>query len=498
MYSILIVDDEDPVLESYTYMIRNGDLDLQVRGAARSGSEAIALARESRPDIVVMDIAMPGMDGLDTIRELQKMYPDALYILSTAYERFDLAQRAIPLQVFEYLVKPVSRRRFLETMIHATEVLDQRRRAVAPGGPSREEEDFLLLLTWKSLGPEEWNRYRELLQLTSDFGRVLVIALDHVPQSQSREDARARITGKLERRFRIFFTDHMGYLLVFIPETTDTEEKLDRYVRENIRPLSTENLRFRAGLGDRRRYEEFYLSYEHALQEIARVAGDAEQEEDRFFLQVRYLVARARTDDDLRERCRRHCEREFERLPFPIARSRMVALFTLLLEDLAVRAGREQADLLLHRIGDPARAITAIENRRDWDAWAGRALRLVLEYGTKLSHDRYPAPLRSAMTYIDSEFQREINLKSLAEHCSVSSGYLSRLFSEHLNTTFNDYLNNTRIEAAEHHLVEGKLSVKEIAYRTGYNDPNYFSRIFKKYKGLSPTSYLSRKEPHAE
>lgn len=499
MYSILIVDDEEPVLESYTYMIRNSDLDLEVCGAARSGSEAVAIARGSRPDIVVMDIAMPGIDGLDTIRELQKMYPDALYILSTAYERFDLAQRAIPLRVFEYLVKPVSRRQFLETMIRATEVLDNQRRAASPGGVGRDEEDFLLLLTWKSLGLEEWSRYREMLRFTSDFGRVLVIALDNLPESQSREEARTRITGKLERRFRIFSTDHMGYLLVFIPETTDTEEKLDRYVRENIRPLSTEDLRFRVGLGDRRRYDEFYLSYEHALQEIARVAGDPAQEEDRFFLQVRYLVARARADDDLRERCREQCEREFVRLPFPIARSRMVVLFTLLLEDLAVRAGREQADLLLHRIGDPARAITAIENRRDWDAWAGRALRLLMEYSTKLSHDRYPAPLRSAMAYIDSEFHSEINLKSLAEYCGVSAGYLSRLFSEHLNTTFNDYLNNTRLEAAEHHLVEGKLSIKEIAYRTGYNDPNYFSRIFKKYKGLSPTSYLStRKEAHAE
>ncbi len=498
MYSILIVDDEEPVLESYTYMIRNGDLDLEVCGAARSGSEAITLARESRPDIVVMDIAMPGMDGLDTIRELRKMYPDALYILSTAYERFDLAQRAIPLRVFEYLVKPVSRRRFLETMIHATEVLEKRRKDVTPGEVGRDEEDFLLLLTWKTFDPQEWNRYREMLRFSSDFGRVLVIALDYVPESQSREEARARITGKLERRFRIFFTDHMGYLLLFIPETTDTEEGLDRYVRESIRPLATENLRFRVGLGDRRQYNELYLSYEHALQEIARVAGDPEQEEDRFFLQMRYLVARAHADGDLCERCREQCEREFVRLPFPVARSRMIVLFTLLLEDLAVRSGREQADLLLRRIGDPARAITAIENRRDWDAWAGRALRLLLEYSTKLSLDRYPAPLRSAIAYIDSEFQREINLKSLAEYCSVSSGYLSRLFSEHLNTTFNDYLNNTRIEAAEHYLVEGKLSVKEIAYRTGYNDPNYFSRIFKKYKGLSPTSYLSRKGAHAE
>jgi two-component system response regulator YesN len=93
VYSVLIVDDEEPVLESYSYLIETALDDFEISATARSGTEALAAAHQRRPDVVLMDIAMPGMDGLDTIREMQHEFPEALYILSTAYERFDLAQR---------------------------------------------------------------------------------------------------------------------------------------------------------------------------------------------------------------------------------------------------------------------------------------------------------------------------------------------------------------------------------------------------------------------
>lgn len=498
MYSILIVDDEDPVLESYAYMVRNSDLDLEVGGTARSGREALMLARGSHPDIVIMDIAMPGIDGLDTIRELQKLHPDALYILSTAYERFDLAQRAIPLRVFEYLVKPVSRRTFVETLIRATEVLEKRRQSEVSQISGRDAHDFVLSITWRALTREEWETYRKRLRLSSDYGRVLVVRFDRFPESLSLAEVHARITDKLERRFRILFADHMGDLVVFIPETTDSEEELDRYVNEHLCALVSETLRFHVGVGDRRSYQELYLSYEDALQELNEPAPEDEPHEDRFFLQLRYLVSHARNSQEVYDRCRNYCAQEFARLPFATARSRMIVLFTLLLEDLAAKSGREHANLVLRRTGDPARAITSIETRAEWEAWAGRALRVLLEHSTQRLHDRYPAPLRAAIEYIESRYHQEITLTSLAQDCRISPGYLSRLFSDHLHTTFNDYLNNTRIAAAEHLLIEEGLSIKEITYRTGYNDPNYFSRIFRKYKGLSPTSYLSRKETHAE
>ncbi len=166
MYSILIVDDEEPVLESYSFLITSFADDFSVCGTARSGGEALDVATEKKPDIILMDIAMPGMDGLDTIRELQRELPNSLYILSTAYERFDLAQRAIPLHVFAYLVKPVSRKRFLETLFKAKDYLDkhpvkreERLDDIRSNSDALlvEEKNFLHLLTWKAPDETTWN-----------------------------------------------------------------------------------------------------------------------------------------------------------------------------------------------------------------------------------------------------------------------------------------------------------------------------------------------------
>ena len=101
--------------------------------------------------------------------------------------------------------------------------------------------------------------------------------------------------------------------------------------------------------------------------------------------------------------------------------------------------------------------------------------------------DELPPPLQKAISYIHSHYSEPIYLGSVADACSISTGYLSHLFSEQMDTTFVNYLNRYRIDRAEELLKEKKLSIKEVAYRTGYQDPNYFSRIFRKIKNLSPS-----------
>ena len=127
MYTVLIVDDEEPVLSSYGFMLESGIEGFSLAGKARSGYEAIKLIYELKPDVVFMDINMPGIDGLDTIAEVHDKFPDVVFVLSTAYERFDLARRAIPLGVHAYLVKPVTKKTFIETLDGIRTMLSRRR-----------------------------------------------------------------------------------------------------------------------------------------------------------------------------------------------------------------------------------------------------------------------------------------------------------------------------------------------------------------------------------
>lgn len=507
MYSVLVVDDEAPVLESYSYMISQRSQDFTLCGAVQSGAEALVLARKRSPDIVVMDIAMPGIDGLDTIREMQRLLPESVYILSTAYERFDMARRAIPLQVFAYLVKPVSKQTFFRTLDDAcqhlearTHSLEQRIEAVQIGAEAlvREEQNFLLLLTWKSLDRSEWDRYRQLFRFHADSGYLLAVrfgrgsrgGLEGWEPWRPGRDELARVAEKFARRCRCLWTEYTGLFLLFVPECggqDSSEGYLRTILQEELPPGAT----FLIGRGSLQPFDRLFVSCDEARRGCARKEGEAEDSlaaRDEELRELRRAVGRARSLEEIHSRASRCWDQQFGRFPFPQVRIRLAGFFMLLLDDLERRTGNLEVS---RQVGDPAEEICSIETRQEWDAWAARALGLIIRLGRDPALQNLPQPLQRAVQYIEADYARPLSLALLAELAGVSTGHLSRLFSDWLGTTFNDYLNRCRLNAAEELLRENRLSVKEIAFTVGYQDPNYFGRIFKRYKGVAPSAYGS-------
>jgi two-component system response regulator YesN len=492
VYSVLIVDDEEPVLDSFSYLIESALDDFQVGGTARSGSEAIRIARDSRPDVVLMDIAMPGIDGIDTIRELQHEYPDSLYIVSTAYERFDLAQRAIPLRVFAYLVKPVSKKRFMETLFRAKDELDaererlnQRLEEAERGRQALDQEirDFMLLLTWKPLDLSQWSRYRHLFQLSGDHGLVAAVQLDH-------PELYRELAQRIERRYRTLWSENQGRMLLFVSESV-SPSVVDASIREHARDVAGPAARCAVSVGSRRRYDELYLSCDEALKAMPAPAGSETQLRS-FRERVRRLsktVATARGVSDAASAYDALSDEVFKDWTFHLARNRIAVAFDHLLHDHDARLGRPDSSL---SVADPVQDLIYFETRKEVDAWAQRILRRLVEEQLNDADSNRPAVLREALQYIAAHYAEPLQLTGVAEVCSVSAGYLSRLFSQHLDLSFNDYLNSVRLERARLALEEGKLSIKEIAYSVGYRDPNYFSRIFKKFTGSSPSEFSRR------
>lgn len=178
MYRVLIVDDEEPVLDSFAYMLETRRDDFALVGKARSGYEALQLIRELRPDLVFMDINIPGVDGLEVIAAVHERLSGAIFVLSTAYERFDLAQRAIPLGIFAYLVKPVSKKTFLATLDAAKDAFERREPPSAGRSGDLAERRFLKETIWKEMSADEWERCRETFSFHSDKGVVCIVELE--------------------------------------------------------------------------------------------------------------------------------------------------------------------------------------------------------------------------------------------------------------------------------------------------------------------------------
>ena len=127
MYRIMLTDDEGIVLNSLTFLVEKnfeGQFEIET---AKSGRAAIETAEHFRPDVIFMDIQMPGINGIDAMREIREFLPGVIFIVLTAYDKFDYAKEAINLGVMEYINKPFNQQDIVDVINQAVKELDLRR-----------------------------------------------------------------------------------------------------------------------------------------------------------------------------------------------------------------------------------------------------------------------------------------------------------------------------------------------------------------------------------
>ncbi len=493
MYNVLIVDDEEPVLDSYAHMISKRE-DIKLCGKARTGYEAISLVQSTHPDLVLIDIGMPGIDGLETIGELQKSYPEILYIVSTAYERFDIAKRAIPLGIFRYLVKPVSKSTFFTALDDAAAELEERRKRVISQTEKLkkvadlylwEQKNFLSLLTWKRFQENQWREYQRQFDFTSDCASICMVSVsgfDEVPAHYRQ------IVSQLKYKYHVLSAQFLGRLMLFIPGEV-TGEQLSRSLRDIMSRLGIGEGNYRLGIGSPQKYPQLQVSCQQALSMVDADLFDAHALETERSL-LRNLRVSVQRNDDLDEVMRNLdvlSEHYLLRNTFEIARGKLIMTFTLLLEDMETLLPRQIPY-------DFIRDISLLKNREEWLSWSRQLLSFILERSQLYARENRPRPLNRALEFIDGRYGSPIQLADVARACEVTPSYLSRLFSDHLKSSFIDYLTSVRIQQAKVLMRTTEQSLKQISYAVGYQDPNYFSKIFRKHCGVSPSTYQKTKE----
>ena len=483
MFSVLIVDDEEPVLDSYEFMLNtfsDGNL-FTLAGKARTGYEALKLIHEKEPDLVFMDINIPGIDGLSVLEDVYKKYPRMVCILSTAYERFDLAKRAIPLGVFAYLVKPVSRKTFYVTLENALSQLRS-----LPPEISEYPEPLLALMRrdiWTPMDDQRWSWYREKLALPSGYGIALMVELE-----EDMESWGSRIAEQLSYKYHCSYDVMLKRGLFLISEDLNVDvfrQKTEKMLEELLGGMN-----WRFGLGGLYSGPLLYHSCSEALAELTakRLETDAWNRAGKSIRLLRKKIGFLPLEE-IKSLFASIWEPLFAE-DFTKAKLRMVSVFTLLQDDLYGILS-EQNSLSGNSSDavppfDPAE-IMELPDLGAWKRWAEYNLDKIVLKANLERQGNYPLPLVKALAYIRENYTRGIRLNNAAEAAQVNTAHLSRLFSEHLKTNFIDYLSTLRINEAERLLKEKSITVKEAAFAVGYQDPNYFSKAFKKIKGILPT-----------
>lgn len=526
MYRIMLADDEGIVLDSLKMIIeKNYSGQCQIE-TAKTGRDVIELAERFRPDIAFMDIQMPGINGIEAIREIKKSNPSVEFIILSAYDKFDYAKEAINLGVMEYVNKPFSARVITDVLGKALKMIESKRKKRSDDLKIKEkmetvtpiiENGFIYAIMFQEHFMEDVDNYKQLLGMDADYGCMLALVVgDDQRGSRMTNAVGAGVRTQLNyARVRELVKETLDCIVgsvisnkipVFLPMKNMKMEYEERIGMIDVCRELTRRLRrmtdisFRIGIGSIRRLNESMDSYEEALKALANSTGSVAHVDD-LPIQCRYdeeypVYLEKELFDSLKSGKREECERAAGKyfdwmLESYDEKNMSVRLKTLEFVLFAEHEAYLNGGMTYH-FGDRENYLDLVmnaERNSDLRSWFvekfGESCRNMI---TKKEEHENQLVVR-AQNYIQENYQKDLSLDEVSRQMDLSPYYFSKLFKEETGSNFVEYVTNLRIGKAKELLVKDGMSMKEICASVGYSDPNYFSRIFKKNTGVTPTEY---------
>lgn len=531
MYRIMLADDEGIVLDSLKMIIEkrfSGQFQIET---AKTGRDVIELAERFRPDLVFMDIQMPGINGIEAIREIKKNHPSAIFAVLSAYDKFDYAKEAIHLGVWEYLTKPFSGKMMEEVLKKAIQKIDAKREQRSNDLIIKEkmetvtpiiENGFIYAIMFQENLEESILNYQQLLGLNAEYGCMMAIAVgeewreNHIINAVGASVRTTLNYTKVREQIKNTWDCIVGSVIsnkipIFLPmerKRMEYEERIEiiDVARELARRLQrVTDVSFRIGIGSVQKLSESMQSYEEALKALDRSKGSVSHVDD-LPIQCKYdeeypIELERELFDQFRSGNRKACEdaagRYFDWMIETYDEKDMsVRLKTLEFILFAEHEVYLNGGMTYHfsEREDYLSRIIHAEKNSDLKGWFVGQFGQACKNRISKKEEHENQLIVKAKAYIQNNFHKDLSLDEISREMDLSPYYFSRLFKEETGSTFVEYVTELRIETAKKLLLQDKFSMKEICAAVGYSDPNYFSRIFKKNAGITPTDYRDREK----
>ena len=512
MKRVFLVDDERHAIDRITQIVKRDLSDgFEIVGHALSGREAIEKAAALAPDIILMDVRMPGVSGLEAIRAIRDRGATCAFILVTAFERFEIAREAVELGVVDYLLKPVEKERLAASLVTAAAVLDRHLEREQREMEQRDlvgqmrafvEPAFLHgIMLGERFGPD-LDRYLGALGITEPL--AVVAAVSVLPTHGAPDpDGECRL---IHDRFRAtirYKTPAMagplvsGHSLVLLPlkEAAACEEQVARLyqiiTQNHETDLAKGNLR--VGFGQARPIARADASWSEALTDLLgghRLSGGMAQTGGAKPFDLDSAFVEALTEG-APERARLSLDAILAELK---GRQELSMAERYRIISLLGSGYRRMARRGLIEPG-AAFAMMDLEDLRQAGTGAALELGARARFATLMDiMERTPqwSPVVSkAVAYVKENYPKPLSLEQVGYQVGISPNRLSRLFCEETGQGFSDFLIEYRTEKAKEMLLIPGASIKQVSNACGYTDPNYFSRLFKKVTGVTPTAFAN-------
>ena len=526
LYNILLVDDETDVLEAMKKKIDWEALGFCLAGTAENGQEALEMAEQLHIDVVMTDIKMPYMDGLTLCKNLKQSYRNMKVIIYSGFDDFEFAREAVHLEAEEYLLKPISAgdmeaafskvRKKLDQEYDEYRNLNRLSEYYRKSLPAMREQLVMGILEGRIAG----ERARAMMEtyeicLDSPFYVVAALYMDVNPREEQPQPAQLftlslkdMVQDYLKNRTRFFSTAFLDQVIVIF--MLDEREEIDQvlYHLDQICKMGFRVLKssVTAAVGQIcANTDALHTSYEEAVNamEYRSILGSG---------QVLYI-------NDI-EPCSEEnilvTEHEFQNLVHAvklgnrdetnaaiaqimdsirkerISPGQYQLLFMELLSEL-MKIGRAYKLHPNQIFGEHAGSWQELYRMVTVDELEGWLQEVCTNLRHVLRHERRDSAARlteQAKAYIEEHYKEsDLSADSLCRCLNVSAAYFSTIFKREVGMSFVAYLTKIRLEHALELLRTTEDKTYIIASRVGYMEPNYFSYVFKKQYGISPSKY---------
>lgn len=526
-YTVLLADDEEEVIQVILKKIDWNGLGLSVIGHAPNGVKALEMVEESRPDIVITDIKMPYMDGLELSRILKKQYPDTKILIFTGFDEFEYAKEAVHLEIEEYILKPA-------TSAELTEVLQRVRDSLHKEISEKRNTEVLLDYYLESLPLLQANFYsaliegripkKEIQMYMSNYRIrfekkylcciVIHTSITKIPEGMDAMLLVTSVTKFAEERLNDKWTtksfSYLGNTVMIaqldseskVSELTDDCEKVSSMAKRMIGAIVTVgigqvfddiSLMPMSYAGARRAvsYRAIYgTDCAINIREIAPKETVTNSSSENLISAIFHMV-RVGTNEQLEEAVKGYVEgiidssKSLQQHQLDIMELTVGLYKFISNNDIPIDDELKDSGKLFEYLSD-----MGANTLKSW------LCNIMIRFRDTMSSARGRSAqqlVARAKEYVNNNYALEdISLDSVCEELGVSNSYFSTIFKKETGTSFIGFLTDYRMEKAARLLIETSEKSYIIAQNVGYMDANYFSYVFKRKFGMSPSKYRSK------
>lgn len=532
---LLIIDDEPIILEGLQKVINWGKIGYKVIGTAPNGVVGLQKIKVLKPDVVLTDICMHQMDGLELIKRTKEFDKNIEFVMLSAYSDFEYAQTACNLGAYSYVLKPFEEKEIAELMSSLREKIINERNIqrnylkmdnIIKEHKPQLEKSFLKKLLLSNLEQEkiEKGKVEFDLNLTDNDDYLVVIArIDEVEQSTWNDNDNEMclfvieniIQEQFEKYFNIMNTyindENVTFLILCNEKNKEHKDKIDNILNKCIKyikaymniSVSIAKSSFHKG------YEGIKKSYDEAnnAMEISYILGvnqlfDKSQNNfeikiiNKYPIKIEYQII----DSVLRKDINRFKENLDEFIEYFKKEDCCYAYISICLQNLMISIIKSYMEFdndVYEKYSEMVVYLSniyksSIETMKEKIIYYINDLIQSTNVNDKMQNFSNDIIERS-LRYINENITTpDLSIKDVAQEVYLNSMYFGRVFKNDIGKTFNQYVTEIRLEMAKNILKDNNLMVSDVALKVGIDNLSYFNVLFKKYTGITPTQYKNR------